>query len=225
MKIALAFLLCFVSVTLHAAGSTPFSGVNKYGEVVIVQENLELETEKPVGKPDYFYWAVEVKKKGKTTRRYPRQPCSYMGPFMCSKDGKSPLAGTTYIETRMLKKCGGFLYVCKKGCGPSAPQVLIKSHYECPNAEGDMAACQSNNNSTMGVVNSNKVIVRSNPRTSAKVLHYLMNENEVKILERRGKCLDINNERGQWVKIKIVSKGRSVVGWVYDAYIDYHGSR
>ncbi len=179
-------------------------------------------------RPPLHYWAIRVTK-GAKVQVFEKDICGIPdidGPalhFKCDSDGKSPLAGSTFVVKKELTKCRGTLYVCKTGCAPRVPQTLIKEPWECrtPSSEPYIEPCASNNTKKAGIVSTNGVNLREQPEITAQVLASLSKETKVKILERRESCVSIDHEAGQWVKVE-VSDGKSAnVGWVFDAYIEY----
>lgn len=119
-----------------AEGYSGAHGTNKLGEIVgIGDDGGDLAT------TIYVYAKRAKVSKFKARYRLKEECPSFFGgekQFSCRKDGKSPLAGTTYQVTTSEKyrPCGeefaGEVYVCIAGCNnPHAPKLFYVSAWEC----------------------------------------------------------------------------------------------
>jgi hypothetical protein len=132
-----AFIFFFLLPCLaFAEGYSGASGVNKRGEIISIgDDGGDLATT--------IYVFEKNAESPKLKERYIlKEECpSFFGnreQFSCRKDGKSPLAGTTYRVTTSEKyrPCGdefpGEVYVCIEGCNsPRAPEIFHVNPWEC----------------------------------------------------------------------------------------------
>lgn len=221
MRISVLAIIFFLPASSFAAGSTALEGTNAMGETITLYEEWT---------GDGFSKTIDIKVNEKRKDIFEKQPCEFKVlpnsselSLICSRDGKSPLAGATYIvKKKWLKKCRGTLYICQSGCGPRAPRELIEHPWECGHGEGDFhLACGATEANKEGILNSNQVNLRVSPSTVAPVLHRLPKDTKVTILERQDRCLVIDDEKGQWVKVRTLSESPVSEGWVFDAYVEY----
>jgi hypothetical protein len=82
-------------------------------------------------------------------------------------------------------------------------------------------ACQPNNTRTKGIIDGSGVNVREQPELTANILSRIASGARVTILERREACLTIDDEMGQWVRVKSIDSGHAIEGWAFDAFIEY----
>lgn len=145
-SIAVVIILCYSNYAF-ADGPTGISGKNVTGETVSGYEAAN-NADEPVitpSHPHFEHWDISISIDNNSEPiQFQRQYCGYRGDtyssnwsFSCSADGKSPLAGVTYIfdKTVKLPKCVGYPFVCKSGCNARTPRLMIKPYWECSEDE------------------------------------------------------------------------------------------
>jgi hypothetical protein len=250
VRIRIAFVFLILSASSHADGPTPIHGINEAGEEITVYEDGTVPTDehgviltelsKGVDHKKYpqstefsvSVYTVKVLKRNGTKEEYKLQDCGNDAlrldfSFSC-RGGNSPLAGAKYEYVRELTKCGGSLMTCKTGCGPRAPREMIKAPWECVSGleelglvDRDVYACQAENTKTKGIIHGHEINLRERPDFAATVKSRLTDQTKLVILERNKECLNINGEKGQWVRVKVAGETEEKDGWVYDAYVEY----
>lgn len=136
MKYFFALVLFIFASQCSADGPTTTHGINAAGELITVDEEEFDYGPEGVDWGPNAYNTVRVVKNGKQIKSYKKQLCGFdprgeKMTFSCAKNGKSPLAGATYMYVKELSACKGTLFICKEGCGAGAPRKLISDPWEC----------------------------------------------------------------------------------------------
>ena len=131
-------LFLFASSLASAAGYGGAQGTNKLGQIVTLQGDGYEDT------------VIIVKKNTKEYLYKFKAECSFFfnadneeGKMLCSKKGRSPLAGATYKITTSKKwtPCKenelypsndpGTVYICIRGCNNQTPMIFYENPWEC----------------------------------------------------------------------------------------------
>jgi hypothetical protein len=219
MKYFALVILLFFHTLSYAVGPTTIRGLNQNGETFTIdEENFDYENGVSWG-PNMFY-TILVERDSKIINRYKKQLCGFHknGNFSCREDGDSPLAGAKYQFIKYLKKCGGSLFLCQNGCGSLAPKELRADTWECY----ESSPCdKSNYKEKEGMINAENVNIRIKPDLNASLVTRMNKYTKVTILDRKIGCQTINYEKGEWIKIEQDLGAAKIIGWVFDAYIEY----
>jgi hypothetical protein len=158
--------------------------------------------------------------------QFEKEGCSFVGGdnFSCQKNGRSPLAGTTYHRKKGIGPDCSAIVVCVSGCGPHAPHELYYTprpancyhQTECPKREITV-----NFGVSRGVINGNNVNLRENPHTASRILRTLLQGVPVEMVPMGAACYSINGKVGRWVPVKVQDRKSPQKGWIFDPYIDY----
>lgn len=237
MKLFFSIVVLSFSAFVFADGPTTIHGLNEAGEEIRADVEVSYEDE-PVrtsSHPQFDPWSVVVSDGKKEKREFKQQYCGFSGygsswSFSCAKEGNSPLAGTTYAFRESLDNCGGFLFVCTRGCSRHAPRELINDLWECQEAieeaerqeERSKECSKKDRQGTNITVKADKVNLRDAP--SGKVLRTLSEGTKAKFISGDGVCITIAGKSGQWIEVNITDKQTVEGGWLFDAYVDYHNN-
>jgi len=130
-----SLLAGLIPLVCNAATSVSIEGINTEGYYIII------DTESTPLSVLMFKETENSDLRRKSTQEFKNEPCVLKDTsLVCDKNGKSPLAGTTYIRHKNVKNKNGcvdpeFIYICKSGCDHNklAPRELHQDHYEgCP---------------------------------------------------------------------------------------------
>jgi hypothetical protein len=139
IPLVIGFTFAIFPAIAIAEGWTSVHGVNSRGE------RVTWEYAEEAGQIDgrrFVLGSVSVEKKGNLLRTNSDEKCTFdiqvngRWGFACSMDGKSPLAGTTYlydstIQRKTTSECSGTYYVCYRGCKRESPKHMYKEPWEC----------------------------------------------------------------------------------------------
>lgn len=141
MRLSLT-LLIFISSIAYGAGYGGADGDNVLGQIIHIKEHGEhLEPYIFVQKNETDMEGANGK--GEKYRLADECPTWTEHSLVCKKNGKSPLAGTTYKITtsKQWMPCkdveidpsdeAGTVYICTKGCNKRTPKIFYENPYEC----------------------------------------------------------------------------------------------
>lgn len=137
----LLIALAFISANCSAAGLPSIDGITSDGFRVAA------DLESPPYSVEIWKESVNRKLRAASAKRFDNEPCEFneevnhkgrvVRSFSCSKDAKSPLAGTKYLGRQVNGDCErgdpDFRYMCVAGCDKNkrAPRKMTQGHWEC----------------------------------------------------------------------------------------------
>lgn len=122
------FIALFLPMTCVADGYAEIYGHTKSGLTIVIFENGRDTSD------------IAIWRNKRQIAFYNDEPCSMdrstsKAVLTCAANGKSPVAGATYLEKTIKGGCPKpeFIYSCISGCrkGSAAPRRLERPHWEC----------------------------------------------------------------------------------------------